>query len=512
MDFSISGYRTYLACFVLGAVVSVSITPLVIRLADRLRIVDRPGGRKAHAGATPLMGGIGIFLGVWTPLCLLAFWSNSITQTLSESVDKFVAIFLAGIAMLALGIVDDKRGLNARVKFAVQGLVAVALVFSGITFGDLTVPFLGGIKLGLLGPILTVVWIVGITNALNLVDGIDGLATGIALFVAFTNAVVAIHNVNLLLALMMCAMAGACLGFLRYNFSPARIYLGDTGSLFIGVTLAATSVAANSKSTTAASMLIPFVALGYPVLDTVLAMARRSLLGKSMFAGDRGHIHHRLLAKGLSHRNAALLLYLVCALFSLTALAILFENDVLTAFTFAALFGLLFLGFRFLGFMEYLSFRGLRVKRPQFRIAHHFSEFTMAKLQVAKDRDAVMGLVLSCAKEFGGRLAFLQADPAANTSGEHVIFDARRSSAVMETQGLLKDTFRFDKVQFYLQVEFDPSEQANDLLLEHRLLFVRVAQAAADRLEVLQKQPLPDGQTQIRPPKPDGLEGARVDG
>lgn len=498
MEFSISGYRTYLACFVLGAVVSVSATPLVIRLADRLRVVDRPGGRKAHSGATPLMGGIGIFLGVWTPLCLLSFWSNSITESLAQSFHKFVAIFLAGLAMLALGIVDDKRGLNARVKFAVQGLVAVGLVFSGITFGDLTIPGMGGIKLGLLGPLLTVVWIVGITNALNLVDGIDGLAAGVALFVASTNAVIAIHNVNLMLALMMCAMAGACVGFLKYNFAPARIYLGDTGSLFIGVTLAATSVAANSKSTTAASMIIPFVALGYPVLDTVLAMARRSLLGKSMFAGDRGHIHHRLLAKGLSHRNAALLLYAVCALFSLTALAILFENDVLTAFTFAALFGVLFLGFRFLGFMEYLSFRGLHVKRPRFRIAHHFSEYAMAKLLVAKDREAVAELLRNCAAEFGARLAFLQADPAAGKSGEHVIFDARRSSAVMESQGFLTDKFRFEPVQLYLQVDFDPSAQPNDLLLEHRLLFVRVAQAAADRLAVIQKQPLLGGHAQAQ--------------
>lgn len=488
MEFTYAGYRTYLACFVLGAFVCVSATPLVMRLAKRLRIVDRPGGRKAHAEATPLLGGLGIFLGVWTPLVLLFFWSNNITKELSGKVHLFAAIFIAGAAMVGLGIVDDKRGLRARAKFAVQFAVAIGLVFAGVSFGDLTIPWLGGINLGIAGPILTVFWIVGITNALNLVDGIDGLATGVAFFVAITNGIIAIYNENFLLALMMCTLSGACLGFLKYNFAPARIYLGDTGSLFIGVTLAVTSVAASAKSTTAASMLIPIVVLGYPVMDTLLAMGRRSLLGKSMFAGDRGHIHHRLLAKGLSHKHAALALYGVCALFSVAALAVLLQNSLLIAVAFAALFGVLFLMIKFLGFLEYLSFRGIQTKRPQFRAAFHFTEFTLAKIALANNRESVLALLRAAAEEFGGHLALDDEKATAAVSGEHVLFDARRSAAVMEAQGRLLDRFRFPEATFYFHVEFDPLGQPHDLLLEHRLLFVRLAEAAGERLNRLGSQ------------------------
>ena len=249
------------------------------------------------------MGGIGVFLGMWVPLLLLSFWDNKITAQMATKWPTLFGIFLAGLAMLLVGICDDKYGLSAGWKFAVQLVVAVLLVFNGLYFSVITVPFFGKLSLGIAGPLLTIVWIVGITNAFNLIDGIDGLAAGVTFFIAVVTAVIAIVNGNVLMALTMCSLGGACLGFLRYNYNPSRIFLGDTGSLFIGMTLATTSVASNFKGTFAASMIVPVMLLGYPIFETLLSMAHRKMRGKPVYTPDNGHIHHRLIEKGLTQMN-----------------------------------------------------------------------------------------------------------------------------------------------------------------------------------------------------------------
>jgi UDP-GlcNAc:undecaprenyl-phosphate GlcNAc-1-phosphate transferase len=372
-----------------------------MRLARAWGAVDAPTHRKIHKEATPLLGGLAIFIGMWSPLLLLTFYDNSVTERLArEGWHKFSLIFAAGLAMLLLGILDDKKGLNARWKFGFQLPVALALVLAGLHFDSFGLPGVGSVDLGGWGPLLSVLWIVGITNALNLIDGVDGLATGVAFFVSVTTAVVASLNGNALLAVVMCSMAGGCLGFLRYNFAPARIFLGDTGSLFLGVTLAVTAMMANTKGTVAASMLVPILLLGYPALDTLLTMFHRALRGKSMFAGDRGHIHHRLLARGLGHEQVALILYLVCALFCTVGVATMLGNALWTGLGLLALAVLFGFGLWVLGYLGHFSPRARR-ERPLYKVAYHFGEMSKERLKLASEREEVFGVLREACVRFG---------------------------------------------------------------------------------------------------------------
>lgn len=327
----IQSHKTYAGCFGLGLVLALIITPMVIRLAVRMGMLDQPSERKIHKKSMPLMGGLGIFVAMWIPLALLTGHDNLVTRALeTEGWLQLTSIFAAGLSMLILGIVDDRFGLRARWKFLVQIPVAMVLVWSGVRFEVLKLPFLGELQLGPLGPALSVFWIVGVTNALNLIDGIDGLAAGVTFFAATANGVIALVHNHVLLAVVMWSLAGASLGFLRYNFSPARIFLGDTGSLFLGMTLAVTAIMASTKGSVATSMLVPVLVLGYPASDTLVAVFRRLRTGKPVFVGDKGHIHHRLLAMGYDHRRAARALYLICLLFCLVGLSTVVGSDLLT--------------------------------------------------------------------------------------------------------------------------------------------------------------------------------------
>jgi len=395
-------YKTFWGCFFVSLVVALIATPLVIRLAIRFGVLDKPNLRKIHAQPMPLLGGMAIFLGMWVPVALLSLHNNVVTEWLNAGGWPSLAkVFLAGLAMLLLGVCDDKYGLSARVKFVVQVPVAICLVYFGGEHFDLVrLPFLGEVQLGVWGPVLSIVWIVGMTNALNLIDGIDGLAAGTAFFVAATTGLIAIVNNNLFLALIMWGMAGACLGFLFFNFNPARIFLGDTGSLFLGVTLAVSSIEANSKATVATSMLIPVLVLGYPALDTLLAMARRAIRGKPMFSGDKGHIHHRLLALGFGQRTSALILYGVCGLFCLVGIFSAMGNHLGVLLSVLALLVLTMLGLWLLGFMRYFTPQAMR-ERARYRVAYHYCEMTKQRIKLTRVREQVYDLMRDAAMELG---------------------------------------------------------------------------------------------------------------
>jgi UDP-N-acetylmuramyl pentapeptide phosphotransferase/UDP-N-acetylglucosamine-1-phosphate transferase len=236
-------------------------------------------------------------------------------------------IVLAGAAgMLAIGLWDDLRPMRARWKFVAQLVVSVAVALAGVRFSLLALPFVGQVQLdAALGFLLTVLWLVGITNAFNLIDGLDGLAAGAALFALTTMFVVGTVNGQTSAALVTLVLAGATLGFLFYNFYPASIFLGDSGSLFLGFMLAGIGLLSSQKSPTVVAIAIPVVSLGLPVLDTVLAICRRFLRHQPISTADRGHIHHRLLNLGHSPRKVALLLYGACA--ALAFAAMLLVND-----------------------------------------------------------------------------------------------------------------------------------------------------------------------------------------
>src|SRR2546426_5942691 len=303
--------RTELVTFFCAAFVCTALVPAIRGFAHGRGLFDQiTNSRKVHSARIPRLGGIAIVAGFYAPLLALILYPTGLGSVFYADGTRAFAFLFGGLAIAGLGIFDDIFGCGAVEKFLVQIAVALYLWFAGFRIED--IHLVGGLvlPLGPFGAILTVAWTVGVINAMNLIDGLDGLAAGIALVGAATNFFVALPN-QPLMGLWMAALAGSLLGFLRFNFNPATIFMGDGGSLFIGYVLAVSAIRTNQKSTAAVSLLVPIVALALPIGDTLLAMVRRSLRGRPMFSGDKEHIHHRLLALGLSHREVVLLLYAV---------------------------------------------------------------------------------------------------------------------------------------------------------------------------------------------------------
>ena len=313
--------NTYFALFLIATFASLVITPLVRRLCQRYQLLDIPSdARRVHSKAVPRLGGIAVFLALTLALSTLPFVDNLLTQSLRNRLPELLVTLLPATLVLCLGIYDDLRGANATVKFIALGLIATLFYFMGGKIEVLAIPFFGGVHLHpIVGFIVTVVWLVGIANAFNLIDGMDGLASGAALFSSLVILVVSLAGENPLMIVMTLVLCGALTGFLRYNFNPASIFLGDSGALFVGFILAALSVLGTQKATTAVAVITPILAFGLPVVDTGVTMVRRMISGRPLFQGDSEHIHHMLLARGWSQRHAVLILYAVCATFGLLA-------------------------------------------------------------------------------------------------------------------------------------------------------------------------------------------------
>jgi UDP-GlcNAc:undecaprenyl-phosphate GlcNAc-1-phosphate transferase len=318
---------TYPVAFIVSLAVAAILTPLVARWAHRNGWFDLPTeARKIHTRPIPRLGGLAVAVAFFAPLAGLAIYTNRISFLLYADGRMFAAFCVGGVAILSLGVYDDFRGASAKLKLVVQALVAIGVWLAGFRIDLLGNPFGAPIELGMLSLPLTMLWMVGVVNALNLIDGLDGLAAGIALSAAVVLFGVAFVDNAVLLCLLTAALAGSLVGFLFFNFNPARIFLGDSGSMLLGFILATISIWTQRKGATAAALLIPVIALGVPILDTMLSFTRRVLRKQSPFKADREHMHHRLLALGLSHRNAVFTLYTVSAVFALAALALL-DND-----------------------------------------------------------------------------------------------------------------------------------------------------------------------------------------
>jgi UDP-GlcNAc:undecaprenyl-phosphate GlcNAc-1-phosphate transferase len=319
---------SYLVAFLISIGFSTALVPVVKSIARRHRLFDRnQSSRKIHATSVPRLGGVAIVAAFYAPLAGLLFHTNELSHRFYEDPHKALGLFLGGFVIFALGLYDDLRGAGAKLKFAVQFLVAIGLYDVGFRIEQVALPFAGHLSLGSFALPLTLLWIVGVTNAFNLIDGLDGLAGGIAFFSVATTFVIAVSRADALMSLYMASLGGSVLGFLIFNFNPASIFMGDSGSMFLGFILAATSLQTSQKSSTAVAMLVPVVALGLPIMDTLLAMIRRFLRGRSMFSADREHIHHRLLALGFTHRRAVLMLYGLCIFLCAVALAMTFGNS-----------------------------------------------------------------------------------------------------------------------------------------------------------------------------------------
>jgi len=313
-------------CFIFAFALSVGITPVVRSTVLRFGWVDAAGRshRKVHANDIPRLGGIAIVLGFFLPIAAVAAWRPDVIAPLFASdPDLALAFFVGAGAIAVLGVYDDIVGSTPRQKLAVQLIVALAIVAAGFRIERVDLPFVRAIELGWLSYPLSVVWIVGVTNAVNLIDGLDGLAAGISIIGVLPVAVAAVVGGQVVLALVALTLIGALAGFLVHNFHPAKIFMGDTGSMFLGFVLAVVTVQITQKVSVAASLGAPLIALALPIFDTITSMGRRVILGKPMFSPDREHFHHRMFRFGFSHRGVVLSMYACGLVFSLLATALL---------------------------------------------------------------------------------------------------------------------------------------------------------------------------------------------
>lgn len=322
--------RTYLAAFVFALVVAGGLIPWIRRFALRLGVVASPGGRHVHGHVVPRLGGIAIAVATLAPLVTLFFVDSDVARIISPWRGLALTLIAGSSFMCLVGAWDDARGLDPRLKLLAQVGAAIFAYALGFRIEGFDIPLVGPTSVGVLSPFLTILWIVGITNAVNLIDGLDGLAAGVVFFAATTNLIVGLlawpYVGAVFVCLLMASLMGALLGFLWYNFNPARIFMGDSGSYFLGYTLALTSLLSPiQKASTAVSLVIPIIALGLPIFDTLLSVARRYSAHQSIFHADRGHIHHRLLDVGFTHRRAVVTLYGVTVV--LAALAIVATLD-----------------------------------------------------------------------------------------------------------------------------------------------------------------------------------------
>ncbi|CAM3619637.1 MraY family glycosyltransferase [Hydrogenibacillus schlegelii] len=300
----------YLALAAIAFGVTFVATPLVRRLAFAVGAVDVPDARKVHRGVMPRLGGLAIFLGFLAGVG----W-------LSAGFAEIGAALLGGVIVVLTGALDDRFGLSPLVKLIGQMLAAAVVIAAGIRMEFIHLPFAAEktLEFGLLAVPITLFWIVGVTNAINLIDGLDGLAAGVTAIAAATMFVLSLQLGNVPAALMAAALVGSLAAFLIFNFHPAKIFMGDSGSLFLGYMMAVMALL-GFKQVALTSFIVPLLVLAVPLSDTLFAIVRRMLNGQSIAAPDKRHLHHALLAVGLSHRQAVLAIYGLSAFFGLSAI------------------------------------------------------------------------------------------------------------------------------------------------------------------------------------------------
>jgi len=301
-------FLIYFIAFGMAFLISLLTTPLSKMIAFKVGAVDQPKARGMHDKPMPRMGGIAIFLGfIFTVLVV------------TPSVEAFEwkqisGLLVGGMIIFLLGFFDDIYNLNAKLKFLIQVIAALVVIYSDIRIEFVTWPFAEGniLILEKISIPITLFWIVGVTNAVNLIDGLDGLAAGVSSIAAICLMILSMFSPNPIgpvAAILMAALAGSCLGFLPYNFNPAKIFIGDTGSTFLGFVLAVSSIQGLIKGYTAVTILIAVLVLALPIFDTTFAILRRIISRRPIMEADRGHIHHRLVDKGYSQKQAVITLY-----------------------------------------------------------------------------------------------------------------------------------------------------------------------------------------------------------
>ena len=343
----------YLALFLSSAALCLALTLRVRRCAVARGWVAQPDSdRHVHTTSVPRLGGIAIFLTFMLLAGVALLLPKSTGLELTIPVRTVVSILSAACIIFLLGLYDDVRAAGPYLKFSVQAVAATILWFGGVGISHFDLLSAGRSLHTAVALPLTIFWVLLITNAFNLIDGLDGLAAGSAIFSTLVVFVSSLLAPNATVALLAIVLAGAILGFLRLNFHPASIFLGDSGSMFIGFMLAALALAGSQKAPTMIAVAIPVLSFGLPILDVCLAVSRRFLSGKPLFSADRDHIHHKLLKRGLSQRGAVLVLYGVTAVFALLSL-ILMHDAALIALVLIVIGLGIGLGVQYLGYPEF---------------------------------------------------------------------------------------------------------------------------------------------------------------
>jgi UDP-GlcNAc:undecaprenyl-phosphate GlcNAc-1-phosphate transferase len=311
------GIALALACGVCAAVI-----PLVIWLSHKREWYDLPNARKIHTDPIPRLGGVGIFIGFLAGSLAAPLILRLIFPSLAAGYSsRYVFLFIAFAIINGVGLVDDFHNLNALLKLSLQIVAAALVTVGGFTIARFSFPGLGTISFGVLSYPITILWLVAISNAMNLVDGVDGLAGGISVIAALSIGILCLLANDSVPALISFSLLGAAFGFLLFNFPPARIFMGDSGSLVIGFILAALPLTLRPGDTEVRDMIAPATVLLLPILDTVSAIVRRLRGRRPIHAPDKEHIHHKLLAVGLSMHQLLLIVYSACALFGIAAIA-----------------------------------------------------------------------------------------------------------------------------------------------------------------------------------------------
>jgi UDP-GlcNAc:undecaprenyl-phosphate GlcNAc-1-phosphate transferase len=444
--------HVYLGLFLAGLLATALLTPGVMWFARKIGAVDRGGYRKVYRGEMPLLGGLSIAVPLtFFSLCVavlgslvVANWRwvwfhyeahfNTLFSFATERGD-WLLLAVGGLGIVALGLVDDTRGMRARWKLLGQVVVAVYVCFTGHVFTSLSLPLVGTLEFGpMVGALLTVFWIVGLINAFNLIDGIDGLASGVALIGAGALVVLGLLQGNVFVASAGALLAGCLLGFLFYNFPPARIFLGDTGSMFLGYVLAILALVGTQKSEAAVILLAPILALGLPMFEVAVSMLRRYIRGVPVFTGDDHHTHHRLLRKGYSQPRVVLTLYGTTLLLATAAVmsAVIPETSAFVWTPYAVYIGTL-LGIAWIAdYLRPAAFTHTLERRQRNRLFQALGRYASLRFAAGSSPQRTQLLIDLCRHELG--LRYLEVRMA---GGQHLMRSSDES--MHETDGVLPE-------------------------------------------------------------------------
>ena len=384
----------FLGTFVLALLSAFVLTRYVRDFATARGWVAAPTqDRHLHSNPLPRLGGVAIYLSFSCCMGMAALWAMYSGRFHSTfSLKTLFTIFAPASLVFLLGVYDDLHGVGPYFKFSIQGIAATMLFAGGLRIVNIPVLF-GEHKLPwFVGLAFTILWVLAITNAFNLIDGLDGLAAGSALFSTLVAFVVALLNGPSLVTVMTIALAGAILGFLRFNFNPATIFLGDSGSLFIGFLLSALALEGAQKAPTIVAVAIPVVSFGLPILETSLSIVRRLISGRPVFTADAEHIHHKLLQHGMTHRQVVILLYGVSAIFAMLSLFLLWPTGSSLGLVLAVLGIGVWIGVQHLGYLEFGELARVAHRtfdQPQIFVNNLAIRRATEELKVARDYDQV---------------------------------------------------------------------------------------------------------------------------